>query len=278
MKKIVIILAVVALVLVGGFYAYKYITKAPVVTPPTTDNGQPKTEEPVDINKTIEGYVPKTVTVTYTDEGYSPKEIQIFSSDTVEFKNESSKKMWPASDYHPYHSNYPESGGCVDSKFDACIGIEPGASWSFTFMAVGFWGYHDELSDTEKTGVIEVEEPGWLPRKEFVMPTEFTPIDQEYGGVLVTFDGFQFKPDPIKIKKGTTVIWKNNSKDGMWPASDPHPVHTDYPTTGGCIGSTFDPCTEIAPGGTWSFVFDEVGTWGYHDHVKVRVFGTVVVE
>lgn len=275
MKKIVILLAIVAVVVVGAFFIYKYYGKAPVASP--TDSGEKKTEEPVEINKTIEGYIPKTVKVTYTDEGYTPKQVQVFSSDTVEFKNESSKKMWPASDWHPFNANYPEPGGCKASKFDACVEIEPGASWSFTFMVAGFWGYHDEL-DLEKTGTIEVEEPGWVPQKEFATPSEFTPINQEYGGVLVSFDGFQFNPDPIRIKKGTTVIWKNDSKVGVWPASDPHPLHTDYPTTGGCVGSTFDSCAEIAPGGTWSFVFDEVGTWGYHDHVKVNALGTVVVE
>ena len=64
----------------------------------------------------------------------------------------------------------------------------------------------------------------------------------------------------------------------MWPASAFHPTHKAYPTTGGCLGSTFDACKGVLPGESWSFKFDIAGSWKYHDHLKPIVFGTIVVE
>ncbi len=64
----------------------------------------------------------------------------------------------------------------------------------------------------------------------------------------------------------------------MWPASNQHPLHNDYPVPGGCIGSKFDACSEIPPGGSWQFQFTAFGAWKYHDHRKSSVEGTVIVE
>ena len=94
----------------------------------------------------------------------------------------------------------------------------------------------------------------------------------------VTYTNNGFSPATITIKAGGTITFKNTSSRNMWPASGKHPTHTDYPTTGGCIGSTFDACKAIAPGGEWSFVFDIKGTWGYHDHVNPSSFGKIIVE
>ena len=100
--------------------------------------------------------------ITYTDQGYSPASINIKKGDTVVWKNQSSKDMWPASALHPTHTVYPGSGisKCNTAEqpaiFDACASINPGSSWSFKFLQAGSWKFHDHLSTTN-FGTINVE-------------------------------------------------------------------------------------------------------------------------
>ena len=95
---------------------------------------------------------------------------------------------------------------------------------------------------------------------------------------VITYGDTGYSPNLLTIKAGETVTFKNNSSLSMWPASAFHPTHKVYPTTGGCLGSTFDACKGVLPGGLWSFKFDIAGSWKYHDHLKPTVFGTVIVE
>lgn len=95
---------------------------------------------------------------------------------------------------------------------------------------------------------------------------------------VVTYTNAGYSPNTITIKAGETVNFKNNSSQSMWTASGVHPTHRLYPTTGGCIGSTFDACKGIQPGNSWSFKFDIAGTWKYHNHLSPSDTGTIVVE
>lgn len=96
--------------------------------------------------------------------------------------------------------------------------------------------------------------------------------------VSVSYDGNGFSPATVTIVQGTSVVFKNNSSKDLRVASDPHPLHNGYPTTGGCVGSTFDSCQTIPPGSSWTFRFDIVGSWGYHNHLNPSQRGTVVVQ
>jgi plastocyanin len=100
------------------------------------------------------------------------------------------------------------------------------------------------------------------------------PVEQN----VVTYKDNGYSPSTINVKVGTTVTFKNESSQSMWTASGMHPTHTLYPTTGGCIGSTFDACKGIQTGESWSFKFDIAGSWKYHNHLNPSHFGTVVVE
>lgn len=95
---------------------------------------------------------------------------------------------------------------------------------------------------------------------------------------IVHYTNSGFEPLTLSVRKGETVIFKNESSQGMWTASAIHPTHRLYPTTGGCLGSTFDACAGIQPGSSWSFKFDISGTWKYHDHLHPRNIGTIVVQ
>lgn len=108
--------------------------------------------------------------------------------------------------------------------------------------------------------------------------TEPTSTPSAVATVTVTYTDSGFSPSTVTIPKGGTVIFKNAASDAVRVASNPHPLHTGYPTTGGCVGSTFDSCSNIAPGSSWQFTFTFVGSWGYHNHLNPGEHGTVVVQ
>jgi len=83
---------------------------------------------------------------------------------------------------------------------------------------------------------------------------------------------------------GATVT-HGSGDDGdneMEVASAQHPTHSVYDGTtrdqhcaAGYTGvKPLDQCTK---GDTYSFTFDNVGTWGYHNHRDVSHFGKVIV-
>lgn len=69
-----------------------------------------------------------------------------------------------------------------------------------------------------------------------------------------------FSPADITVKSGTVVTFKNLDTAPHWPASNPHPTHTDLPG--------FDALKALANGESYSFTFTQVGKWGFHDHLN----------
>ncbi|HLC64512.1 MAG TPA: plastocyanin/azurin family copper-binding protein [Candidatus Nanoarchaeia archaeon] len=105
------------------------------------------------------------------------------------------------------------------------------------------------------------------------------PVSQPISGSTIEVTSSGFSPNSITINSGDTVTWINKDSAPHWPASAMHPTHLLYPETGGCIGSKFDACGEIPPGGSWSFTFSQKGEWKYHDHINPgSMFGTVIVN
>ena len=108
--------------------------------------------------------------------------------------------------------------------------------------------------------------------------------DENSNEIIIHIDENGFEPNEIHIKPGTTVIFENVGKEEHWPASDNHPSHTLYANTSleeHCKPDsvpTFDSCGAVAAGQSWSFVFDKVGTHGYHDHLWPHLNGEIVVE
>lgn len=93
--------------------------------------------------------------------------------------------------------------------------------------------------------------------------------------VIITDAGFA--PATLEVKKGKVVTFKNLSSVDVWPASGPHPKHTGYPQKGGCFDSAFDACRGLKRNESWSFQFDIVGAWNYHDHLNPGNKGVVKV-
>ena len=156
MSKITIIIILVIIVL-GGYF----LLKGPEVAILPEENGEEinleeTSNEPASSTMPVPGSedveeMQVASSIVYTGAGFSPSPLKIKAGETVMFQNNSLQNMWVASAMHPSHSKYSGtslSEHCPDSEnvaFDACRGIPPGESWSFTFTKTGTWGYHDHL-------------------------------------------------------------------------------------------------------------------------------------
>lgn len=96
------------------------------------------------------------------------------------------------------------------------------------------------------------------------------PQDPDIAVFEVSYNGTAFVPAQLTIKNGDIVIFKNESGKSFWPASGPHPEHTNYPE--------FDPKKAIPTGQDWQFKFTKSGQWGYHDHLNSSVVGRIIVQ
>lgn len=99
-------------------------------------------------------------------------------------------------------------------------------------------------------------------------PTSITGEATTSGDVTVTLES-DFSPSTITIKKGTKVVWINNSGKTATVDSNPHPVHTSFPEMN--LGTFGD-------GEKIEFVFEKPGTYNYHNHFQSSQGGTVIVE
>lgn len=90
------------------------------------------------------------------------------------------------------------------------------------------------------------------------------------GEAQIVLEEKGFAPGVLRIRTGTRVTFTTTTGKFFWPASDLHPSHGIYPA--------FDPKEPIAATESWSFVFDRVGSWDFHDHLSPYYTGTIVVE
>lgn len=158
MKKISIIVVVIALV---GFGGYFFLRAPATPSAPSTENSSANTPSETKTPESQSENTPPqseetTHVITYSDNGYEPKTITIRTRQSITFKNQSSQAVWPASAKHPTHRDYPTTGGCIGSTFDACRGVQPSESWTFLFDIPGTWKYHNHLNPSN-TGTVIVE-------------------------------------------------------------------------------------------------------------------------
>ena len=108
---------------------------------------------------------------------------------------------------------------------------------------------------------------GTQPQSESSSQTSTTPPpangESQTASNRVTISNFSFSPADITVKKGTTVTWTNND-------SVQHTVTADS----GDDGPKSQP---LSSGQTYSFTFNDEGTFNYHCsfHPEMHVTGTV---
>lgn len=143
-----------------------------------------------------------------------------------------------------------------------------GIGW---YVMKGGYGTQNGLTPKQTMPVFETTP---VPTEMIVTTDEGLGAGVEKGGVTsasaaVTYIDSGYTPNTITVKKGTTVTWTNQSSGGMWTASAVHPTHQLLPG--------FDELASVAKSGSYSYTFEKVGTWKYHNHVKASDTGTVVV-
>lgn len=110
--------------------------------------------------------------------------------------------------------------------------------------------------------------PPLPPLKPAVQAFSAADVIPESATVVISSTGFL--PSVIVVKPGTKVTWFNKDLKPHWPASDPYPSQTDLPG--------FDAKSGLSQGETYSFVFNKVGRWGYHDHLNPELSAVVEVK
>jgi plastocyanin len=80
-----------------------------------------------------------------------------------------------------------------------------------------------------------------------------------------------FVPSRITVKVGNVVTWTNSDTALHWVASDPYPTDNTL--------ADFNAEQGLSQNDNFSFVFNKVGTYTYHDNLNpYTIKGTVVVE
>lgn len=80
-------------------------------------------------------------------------------------------------------------------------------------------------------------------------------------------------PASLSIHPGDTVTLLNTTDTLFWPASDPHPTHTNCPG--------FDAMRGLGNGESYSLTFTKIQTCGYHNHLdpaNATMRGTITVR
>ncbi len=126
----------------------------------------------------------------------------------------------------------------------------------------------NENMNTEPVNTNTAPTPADTPNPATGEP--MAPQDPDIAVFEIVYNGTTFAPANLTIKNGDVVIFKNESNASFWPASGPHPQHTDYPE--------FDPKKAIAAGQDWQFKFTKSGTWSFHNHLNSSASGRIVVQ
>lgn len=115
----------------------------------------------------------------------------------------------------------------------------------------------------------------WLQSSKDGKPAPQTPntadssATTQQSAIVITKDGFS--PATVRVQKGTTVTWTNQDDSPHQVTSDPHPTHEALPG--------LDSEEALAKGDSFSFTFEQPGTFTYHDHLNpLKLLGTVIVE
>ena len=95
-------------------------------------------------------------------------------------------------------------------------------------------------------------------------------VNEQITKNIIIYTSSGFSPNILTIKKGESLTFVNESNRGLWVASAVHPTHEVYPE--------FDNRKSVPNGEKYTFKFDQVGQWKYHNHVSPADIGTIMVE
>jgi len=82
------------------------------------------------------------------------------------------------------------------------------------------------------------------------------------GSVSLTIDKGKYRPKNLTVKVGTVLKWTNNDSVNQSVTSDTPGIFDSGP---------------LATGATWSYTFNQAGTFPYHSTGSATTFGSVIV-
>jgi plastocyanin len=129
--------------------------------------------------------------------------------------------------------------------------MQPDSTYFFTFEAPGSYSYHEASTRWPGKVTVDTDPSSWFMAECREGPKRVD-VHRPNG----------FEPPTVEVAPGTTVCWKN--QDG-W-------LHTVTSDTG-----AFD--SGVMPlGDTYSFTFEDVGSYAYHDALYPELTATVSVR
>ncbi|OGC50792.1 hypothetical protein A2716_02025 [candidate division WWE3 bacterium RIFCSPHIGHO2_01_FULL_40_23] len=128
---------------------------------------------------------------------------------------------------------------------------------------------HEKLLNRGSSTTEESGDALTVPEEETENGATDEETEETESPVTVTVTSEGFNPKSVTVTQGETVVWRNETEGQTWVASAVHPTHQVYPG--------FDQLKGMGKGETYSFTFEKIGTWKYHDHLNPTRFGEVVV-
>jgi plastocyanin len=158
LMRTALILIVILLIAVGGYFMFADRASAPVPESVTT-------ETPTEDETTGSAVTSTASVITYSDAGFTPANMTVSVGDTLRFVNQASRGMWVAVDEHPTHTEYDGTatrehcvdGAALNGVFDQCRQSQPGETWEYTFTKAGTFEYHNHAQSAHG-GTITVTE------------------------------------------------------------------------------------------------------------------------
>jgi plastocyanin len=216
--------------------------------------------------KTVQVEIVKGAT-NLKDKAYSPNPVKVQPGTTVVWKNVDSA-------VHTVTSG-KSTDKDVGKRFDSKV-LAPNKEFKFTFTKTGTFDYFCTLHPA-MVGKVTVDKnaPAAGDSGSSSSSKSTTTTTKSTGTVVEIVKGSTnlkdkaYKPDPVKIKTGTTVTWKNAD-------TAIHTV-TSGKSTDKDAGKLFD-SKPLAPKKEFSFKFDKKGTFDYFCTLHPTMVGKVTVE
>jgi amicyanin len=107
------------------------------------------------------------------------------------------------------------------------------------------------------------------PTATLTTPSSTTSLAPTTPSVMtITIQNFAFNPPSLSISAGTTVTWTNQD-------TVQHQIINDATSTFG-QGQQFE-SNPLGQGQSYSFTFNEIGTYPYHCNIHPSMKGTIIV-
>ncbi len=134
------------------------------------------------------------------------------------------------------------------------------------FSFVRYRAAQPTVAPIAPTPAIDPVVPSAAPSTDAAPTTEAPPKPSTNSTArLITITAAGFSPASVTVRKGDTVTFTNNDTEPHWPASNPHPAHTNCPN--------FDAGHGLSNNERYSFTYGYDRSCDYHDHLHPRLRG-----